>query len=100
MKKYKNILLSLGSYVLAFVWYFIFMSSSSSFSQFVPYKSGNVMNTIVIGIHFLFIIIGLFFGLRSRKEESTLLNNLITLIGLLLLVGSYVLYSFYSGFSG
>ena len=100
MKQYKNVLLSLGSYILAFVWYFIFMSSSSSFSQFVPYKSGDVMNKLVIIVYFLFIIIGIFFGFRSKKKEPALSSSLVILIGLILLIGSYLLYTFYLGFSG
>jgi len=99
MKKYKNILLSLGSYILAFGWYILFISSSSSFSQFVPYKSGDIMNKLVVGVYFLFIIIGLFFGFRNKKQDPSLLGNLILLIGLLFLIGSYLLYSFSAGWS-
>ena len=99
MKKYKNLLFSLGSYVFAFVWYIFFISSSSSFSQFVPYKSGDILNKLVIIVYFLFIIIGLFFGFRSKKNEPSVASSLMILIGLLLLLGSYLLYTFYSGFS-
>jgi hypothetical protein len=97
MKKYKNVWLSLGAYVLVFAWYLFFISPSSSFSQFVLYKSGDVMSTLVIVIYFLFIFVGLFFGFKSRKEEPNLINNLITIIGILLLIGSLVLFSFHLG---
>ncbi|MBI2627605.1 hypothetical protein HYW72_01610 [Candidatus Nomurabacteria bacterium] len=99
MKRYKNILIPLGSYLIAFVWYLIFMSSSSSFSQFVPYKSGDIMNKVVISVYFLFIIVGLFFGFKSKTKDSSLLNNLVVLIGLLLLIGSFLLYSFSAGWT-
>lgn len=99
MKQYKNVLMSLGSYVLAFAWYLLFISSSSPFSQFVLYKSGDVMSTLAIVIYFLFIFVGLFFGFKSRKEEPNLINNLITIIGIILLIGSLVLFSFHLGWS-
>ncbi|MCX6752149.1 MAG: hypothetical protein NTZ87_01470 [Candidatus Nomurabacteria bacterium] len=100
MKKYKNVLLSLGSYILAFVWYIFWIFYSSLFSQPIPSTTGDVVNKLIIIVYFLFIIIGLFFGFRSRKKEPPLASSLIISIGIILLIGSYILYNFYSGLSG
>jgi len=101
MKKYKNVLLSLGSYVIAFVWYFFWLSPFSILlAKFIPPTMAPLMNKLIIIFYFIFILIGIFLGWKSIKsKESILFGNLIFLIGIIILFASGLFYVWLSAWS-
>lgn len=99
MTKYKNVFLSLGSYVLAFCFYYYG-------SQYLPAISTE--SQIIRGLVFTFDIIiylGLiFFGMYFARtgygdsKKMPLANSILIIVGLLFLVFSLMLFVFLSGF--
>ncbi len=67
MKKYKNVYLSLCSYVFAFVWYFFFLFQSISWSSF----DINKLNMLLFIPWWFFTILGVFFSFRSVKLDES-----------------------------
>jgi len=80
MKKYKNSLLSLSSYVLAFVlvcWAFASEPHLGATPDYLFY---------VLWTGFILIPVGIFFALRSdMRRESSWSGNLLMILGVLLL---------------
>ena len=68
MKKYKNLLFSLTSIIIAFVLIFSF----------------NLIGTGFLFIFYMFIIFGIFFAsISNKKKESPLAGNIMLIIGIL-----------------
>ncbi|MEI8174404.1 MAG: hypothetical protein WCG28_00455 [bacterium] len=93
MKKYKNVLLSLGAYALATLVYVI----SSHFVSISP----NSPNWTGLVLFVIMIIIGLFFGWKNMKSEKPLLlGNIIFLIVIIMLFAFILFYAVLSGWRG
>ena len=68
MKKYKNVLLSFGSIIIAFILIFSF----------------NLIGTGYLFIFYIFIIIGIFFASKGNKnKESPLASNAMIIISII-----------------
>lgn len=85
MKKYKNIHISLSSYILAalvsLLWTYVVPTSPES-----PNWTGLILFTLLI-------LTGIFFGFRSNYEkESSWAGKIMILIGLLILVSPIILF--------
>ena len=87
IKGYKNIFLSLGSYIIAFSWYFSWLYLGSILAlPPQPPATTNILNILVIGPASVLIILGIFFGYRSIKlKESLLVGNFLMVIGFITL---------------
>lgn len=94
MKNNKNVLLSLGSFIAAPVWYILILYIGKLFliSPTQSSISSSVGGALVLCPYFIFLAIGIFFGWKNIKSEKpSFLGNLITLIGvLMLLVSVYI----------
>ena len=78
MKQYKNVLLSLGFYVLALIINFTGMPLKSLIDTIQTY---NFATASLIGV---ILIVGIIFSLRSNKhKESPWAGNLLFVIGVL-----------------
>lgn len=99
IRRYKNILLSIGFYVLAFFLFwlseYLFIHSGVSFwpptpeSSLVLFLSNNVPFFLLI----VFIVIGILFSFRSKKlNESSWTGILLGVVGILALLISIGLY--------
>jgi hypothetical protein len=77
MKKYNNVLLSLGFFILAPVWVFL-MGYVFKFSPFDLYG-------LFLWPYIFFFITGVFFGFKNRAETPTVLGNIILIIGIIAL---------------
>ncbi len=93
MKKYKNISLSLTSYVLAIVWYLLGLSLGSILHiQTSTNATANILNGLVVYPSLLLVLIGMFFSLKSIKtKEAGLLGNFLLFLGLVCLALPYIL---------
>lgn len=88
MKKHKNILCSLGSYIIAFLWLYL----GVNVVNMVDYSSsaGGILNIFVALIYFILIIAGIVFAYKSKNsKESSWAGNLSMVIGIL--IGIYFL---------
>jgi hypothetical protein len=80
MKKYKNVWLSLGFYVLAFLLTYVIQRLGNS-TALVPF--------------FVLIILGIFFALRSNaSKESSWAGGVMIFIGVLILATPSILSSY------
>ncbi len=71
MKKYKNVLLALGSIIIAFILIFSF----------------RLIGTGYLFIFYIFAFIGIFFAYKSNKEkEASLVSNIMIIIAVLTLL--------------
>lgn len=91
MKNHKNIILSLGSYLLAFLWFFLW-------SQFIYGNTSNpadAFSFLYVSPYYILLAIGIFFGWKNvqSKKSLVLVSNVITLIGVLVLLASIAYYS-------
>ncbi len=80
--KNKNIILSIGSYVVAIIWYVgaIMVGSALVANQVQTSEMGN---TVVIIVFFALLFLGIFFGFKSNKtKESSWAGNLLMAIGI------------------
>ena len=85
MKKYKNVLLSLGFIIAAPAWFALWLLASPIFFS-SPIQSGaysSLLVALIIIPYFVFFAIGIFFGWRNLKSEKPLvLGSIITLLGI------------------
>jgi hypothetical protein len=89
MKKYKNISLSLGLYILALLITYVIPRFIWSYSPLPPRSVGYSL----IGISIALVVLGMFFGFRSINEkESTWAGHLTILIGGLVLFSPLILF--------
>lgn len=90
MKKYKNIILSLVSYLLAFLWLLLW-------SQFIYGNTSNpadAFQLMYLSPYFILITIATFFSWKSLKlKESSIVGNIVTLIAVVVLFTSILYYS-------
>src|ERR1035437_10316213 len=101
MKKYKNISLSLGFYILAFVWYgfFVYLIGPYWWTLFPTPESSVIVHTQVC-LCFLpslvMIVLGIFFAFKSKTlKESSCLGVFLAVIGLLILVFGLFFFAFF-----
>ena len=94
MKKYKNVLLSLGFFILAPVWIFL---SKYIFNMFntSPY----VADELFVWVYIIFFITGIFFGFKNRAQTPSLLGNIILIIGIIVLLPPLLFYYWAAGWS-
>ncbi len=89
INKYKYILLSLGSYIAAVLWFGGVGQIGTALvktNHILPY--GDFMNTIALGVFFILVILGIFFGFKSNKaKESSWAGNLLMVIGIVVILG-------------
>lgn len=94
MKINKNVLLSLGSFIAAPVWYALWLflgkiliinPAQSSVPRWI--------SSLILWPYFIFFAIGIFFGWKNLKSEKpSVLGNIVTLLGILaLFVSIYIL---------
>ncbi len=85
LKNYRNIFLSLVSYVIAVVVFF-------TWTLFVPSASSvGIANSIGVGLGLILILTGLFFGFKSIKsKESSWAGHLMVIIGGLILASPII----------
>ncbi len=100
MKKYKNICLSIGSYLIAILWLAILVQIGSTLvATHKSFTLGGTMNFIVLAVFFVFLLIGIFFGSKSNKaKESSWAGNLLMAIGIVLILGYLLLMSGFMGY--
>ena len=92
MKKQKNVLLSLTSFILAPVWIWI-VSVFSQNSIPLPVILRNYFSVSALP-YFVLILIGIFFGWKNLKSnESPLIGNIITLLGIIMFFASILYYA-------
>ena len=87
IKGRKNIFLSLGSYIIAFAWYFSWLYLGPILALLPqPPTTANILNMLVISPALILIILGIFFGYRSIKlKESLLVGNFLVVVGFITL---------------
>src|ERR1017187_10549517 len=101
VKRYANILLSLGSYVLAFVWYQLWQYGLGSYWKFLfPSPVSLILGYLTIFLIFspslAFVSSGIFFAVRSlRLKESSWAGTYLGIIGIL----SFMFILFITAFS-
>lgn len=102
LKNYKNIFLSLGSYVVAIVWFVSVVSVADFFMKTATPVSptvGSVTNVVFLGIFFVLILVGIFFGYKSNKvRESSWGGNLLMVIGIVGILSYLLLMSGFMGY--
>ena len=104
MKKYKYLLLTLISFILAPLWVWLSIIGKNPFFNFL---SAPIVakSQFMYGIlpYFIFIILGIFFGWKNSTSKSPLaigVGNSITLLGIFALFFSILLYIWAAAWSG
>lgn len=98
-KNHKNIFLSLASYILAVIWFTIWIQVGNAFATAHSSYTGNSMNIFVLAVFFILLIVGIIFGIKSNKaKESSWAGNLLAVIGIVILIGYFVLMSGFAGY--
>ncbi len=86
IKRYKNVYLSLASYIIAIsVIYLVPALIWPPFSFVSP-----TLGYFFLGLSFIFVVIGIIFAYKSNKQKESLwAGNLLMLIGLLIIFGVF-----------
>ncbi len=95
MDKYKNVFLSLGFFVVAPLWIFLWLSLGRELIMNPP--QSHVVSTILYDLYiwpyFIFFVIAIFFGYKNLKaDKSILVGNIITLLEIIALLLSVAYY--------
>ena len=102
MKKYKKAWLSLCFYIAAIIWFIAVIAIADSLmgiSQSVPAVLSHISNLLFLGIFFSLILINIICGLKSNKaNESSWVGNLLAAIGIVTLLGYFLLASGFMGY--
>lgn len=98
MQKYKNISLSLAAYIIGIIW-FLGAVQIGNMLVATHQQSSGIGNIVVIGVFFLLLLIGVFFGFTSnKKRESSWAGNLLAAIGIVIILGYLLLMSGFMGY--
>lgn len=84
MKTHKNIFLSLSFFLAAAIWVVLWILPGK---DLLLYSPSNTIEATYIIPHFVLVIIGIFFSLKSNKrKESPWMGSLLGVIGILWLI--------------
>lgn len=93
MHPYRNVLLSLGFFILAPVWLLLLSFITHLFIIMPPQAPSAFWNASFTWPYILFLGIGTFFGWKNLKSEhSYMIGNIITILGIILSLGSVAFY--------
>jgi hypothetical protein len=88
----KNILLSVGSYVVAFILIYFGVYATNAIDASSSF--GNIARILLAVIFFAFMLVGIVFGYKSNKaKESAWAGSVIMLIGILVSLYVFLLYN-------
>ena len=85
MKKYKNVLLSLGFFILAPVWPFLLTVTFNIFKVNTNLLSPSLSKDLLVWPYIIFFIMAMFFGSRDSIGTPSVISRIILIVGIIAL---------------
>ena len=98
MKKYKNVLLSLGFFILAPVWYFLVFTLLNPYVNAIKFPP-SLANEIAVWPYIIFFIMAMFFGSRDSTGTPSVIGRIVLIIGIVVLLIPLLYFYWAAGWS-
>lgn len=98
MKKYKNVLLSLGFFILAPVWYFLVFTLLNPYVNAIKFPSSLAFD-LAVWPYIIFFIVAMFFGSRNNIGTPSIISRIVLIVGIIALSIPLLYFYWASGWS-